>query len=101
MQLRIVFAVSCIVAGVVSVCGPIGFVGIIVPFVVRRWLGYDHRSVLPVSFVVGGNFLLICDTFARALFGATELPVGVCTAIIGGPLFVWSVLRRPQSAEAV
>lgn len=101
VQLRVLLSVSFILGGIVSVCGPIGFVGIVVPFIVRGWLGYDHRAVLPASIVLGGNFLLICDTASRTIFSPAELPVGICTALVGGPVFLWMLLRRPLPSEAV
>lgn len=81
-------------AGVVSLVGPIGFVGLIVPHAVRRLVGYDQRSVLPGSFFLGGILLALCDTVARTLLAPTELPVGIITALIGGPLFIRLLLRK-------
>jgi iron complex transport system permease protein len=75
-------------AAVVSVAGPISFVGLIVPHAVRRLSGYDHRLVLPASFLLGGAVLAVCDTAARTVMFPTEIPVGVVTALIGGPLFI-------------
>ncbi|MBN2327875.1 MAG: iron ABC transporter permease [Candidatus Omnitrophica bacterium] len=80
-------------AAVVSLSGPIGFVGLIVPHAVRQLTGCDHRIVLPASFCLGGSFLVICDTIARTAFAPTELPVGIITALIGGPLFIRLLLR--------
>lgn len=81
-------------AAVVSLTGPIGFVGLIVPHAVRRLSGFDQRIVLPGSFLLGGAFLAICDTAARTLFAPLEMPVGVITAIVGGPLFIKILLGR-------
>jgi iron complex transport system permease protein len=75
-------------AAVVSFVGPIGFVGLIVPHAVRRISGYDQRTVLPCSFLLGGASLALCDAVARSILSPTELPVGIITAIIGGPLFI-------------
>ena len=75
-------------AAAVSVAGPIAFVGLIVPHAVRRLSGYDHRVVLPASFLLGGAVLAVCDTAARTVIFPTEIPVGVLTALIGGPLFI-------------
>lgn len=80
-------------AGVVSLVGPIGFVGLIVPHAVRRLVGFDQRRVLPGSFFLGGVLLALCDTAARTLIAPTELPVGIITALIGGPLFIQLLLR--------
>ena len=74
--------------------GPIGFVGIIVPHLVRLLVGVDHRVVLPASALFGAAFLVVCDLGARTLLAPVELPVGVLTAIIGGPFFLWLLVRK-------
>lgn len=76
-------------AAVVSFVGPIGFIGLIIPHAVRRLSGFDQRTVLPCSFLLGGTALALCDAIARTILSPTELPVGIITAIIGGPLFVY------------
>ena len=81
-------------AAAVSVAGPIGFVGLIVPHAVRRLSGFDQRIVLPASFLLGGAFLAACDAAGRVLFAPREMPVGVFTAIVGGPLFIKILLGR-------
>ena len=78
----------------VSLSGPIAFVGIIVPHLVRLMVGADHRIVLPASALFGAAFLIGCDLVARTILAPIELPVGVVTAIIGGPFFLWLLLRR-------
>lgn len=78
----------------VSVGGPIGFVGIIVPHMVRLLVGADHRLVLPVSACFGAAFLVACDVVARTVLAPMELPVGIITAMIGGPYFLWLLLRH-------
>jgi iron complex transport system permease protein len=91
---QIVFvAASALAAVIVSVTGPIGFVGIIVPHAVRMMFGADHRVVMPCSLLAGGAFLVVCDTTGNALLPPPDVPVGVVTALIGGPFFVW-LLRR-------
>jgi len=72
----------------VSLSGLIGFVGLIIPHGVRLVFGPDHRQLLPVSVIIGASFLVIADTFARTIFGQEQLPVGVITAIAGGPFFL-------------
>ena len=74
----------------------IGFVGMIVPHVVRMLFGPDHRLVLPASALVGGTFLAIADTIARSLLTPSELPVGVITALCGGPFFIYLLMSRRQ-----
>jgi iron complex transport system permease protein len=81
-------------AAVVSLTGPIAFVGLIVPHAVRRLSGVDQRIVLPGSFLLGGAALAVCDTLARTLLAPTELPVGIITALIGGPLFIHLLISR-------
>jgi len=78
----------------VSLGGPVAFVGIIVPHLVRLIVGADHRLVLPASALFGAAFLIICDVVARVAFAPVELPVGIVTAIVGGPFFLWLLFRR-------
>jgi iron complex transport system permease protein len=88
------FSASLATGVVVSLAGPIGFVGIIVPHLVRVLVGADHRIVLPASFLFGGAFMVLCDTLARTIIAPVELPVGVVTATIGGPFFLWLLVVR-------
>jgi iron complex transport system permease protein len=78
----------------VSVGGPIGFVGIIIPHLVRLMVGSDHRVVLPASALFGAAFLIGCDLIARTAIAPIELPVGIITAVIGGPFFLWLLVRN-------
>jgi iron complex transport system permease protein len=78
----------------VSLGGPVPFVGIIVPHMVRLLVGADHRLVLPASALFGASFLIVCDLVARTAFGPVELPVGTVTAILGGPFFLWLLFRH-------
>lgn len=94
LQRATFLAASLLVGAVVSAAGPIGFVGLIVPHLVRLVTGPDHRVVLPVSFLFGSAFLIVCDTVARTLIAPAELPVGVITAMCGGPFFLWILSRR-------
>ncbi len=82
-------ATSLMVGGVVSVCGPIAFVGMMAPHICRLLIGADHRVLAPASLLFGGGFLAICDTLARTVLAPAELPVGVITAFLGGPFFLW------------
>ena len=92
---RIAFASASLATGAaVSVGGPIGFIGIIVPHLVRLLVGADHRIVLPASALFGGAFLIGCDALARTVMAPLELPVGVITALIGGPFFLWLLVRN-------
>ena len=80
-------AVALIVAGAVAVSVVIGWVGLVIPHLVRMWVGPDHRVLLPVSFLVGAAFLVTVDTLARTV-SATEIPLGVLTALVGAPAFL-------------
>ncbi|HML17107.1 MAG TPA: iron ABC transporter permease [Bryobacteraceae bacterium] len=82
---------------VTALTGPIGFVGLIVPHALRLRLGADHRVLLPCSFLAGGAFLCICDTLSRTVLAPTEIPVGVLTALAGGPFFIWMLRSRRRS----
>jgi len=88
---------SLITGTVVATCGPIGFVGLIVPHIVRLFVGPDLRILIPASMLFGASFLIICDTFARTLLAPTEIPVGIITAMLGGPFFVWLLKRKRPS----
>lgn len=96
---RLCFVVcSLLVGAAVAVSGMIGFVGLIVPHVTRLLFGPDHRLLLPASALTGGIFLVVADTVARSLTSASEIPVGVVTALCGGPFFVY-LLRRQGLRE--
>lgn len=92
---RLAFLSASVATGAaVSLAGPIGFVGIVVPHLVRLIVGVDHRVVLPASAFFGAAFLVACDVVARTAIAPVELPVGVITAMIGGPFFLWLLVRR-------
>jgi iron complex transport system permease protein len=85
---------SLITAASVSVCGLIGFVGLIIPHSVRLIFGPDHRLLIPSAALLGASFLIASDTFARTLLAPVELPVGVITAAFGGPFFIYLLRTR-------
>ncbi len=87
---------SLLVAAAVSTSGIIGFVGLVVPHFVRLVAGPDHRFLLPASAVLGGSLLIATDTLARIVIAPSELPVGIITALIGAPMFVYLLKRRKQ-----
>lgn len=93
------FAVSLMIAGVVAVCGPIGFVGIIVPHLCRVLFGVKHQSLYFYTLAIGGVFLVICDTLARTITIGSDLPVGVVTALIGGPFFLVVLVGKQKGAR--
>jgi iron complex transport system permease protein len=88
---------SLITAAAVSISGVIGFVGLIIPHMTRLVIGPDHRILLPTSAIVGAIFLILCDSLARIATGASELPVGVITALTGTPFFIYLLRKRKTS----
>ena len=93
------FATSLMVGGIVSFCGPIGFIGMIVPHISRLLIGPEHKHLTFLCFLTGGLFLCLCDTFSRTVFAPTEIPIGVITGLLGGPFFIWLLLEgrvKPQ-----
>ena len=78
----------------VSVAGLIGFVGLIIPHMVRMVFGADHRILLPVTFLLGGTFLILCDTIAKVVLAPSELPVGVVTSLFGVPVFLYLLKKE-------
>jgi iron complex transport system permease protein len=97
VRLRLVLAATLGTAAVVSVSGLIGFVGIVVPHAVRLLLGSGHRTLLPLSVLLGAAFLVLCDVVARTALAPAEVPIGVVTALVGAPFFL-VVLRRHKGA---
>lgn len=92
---KTVFFCSALLTGaVVSVSGMIGFVGMVIPHAVRMVIGPDHRVLLPASALVGGSYLLAADTLARTLLSPGEIPVGIITALAGGPFFIYLLVNR-------
>ena len=91
---RLAFLSASLATGAaVSLAGPIGFIGIVIPHLVRLLVGSDHRVVLPASACFGAAFLVLCDVAARTAIPPLELPVGVVTAMLGGPFFLWLLIR--------
>jgi len=97
-RLIVVAACALAAASAVAVSGLIGFVGIVVPHVVRRLAGPSYRLVLPLSLLVGAGFLVLADTVARTVVSPAELPIGVVTALVGSPVFVW-ILRSTAAVR--
>jgi iron complex transport system permease protein len=92
---RMAFLSASLATGAaISLAGPIGFIGVVVPHLVRLLVGSDHRVVLPASILFGAAFLVVCDLIARTVMAPIELPVGIVTAMIGGPFFIWLLVRR-------
>ncbi|MGW8257514.1 MAG: FecCD family ABC transporter permease [Thermoguttaceae bacterium] len=93
-RLLLFFAVSLMVGAVVAFCGPIGFVGLMAPHICRLLIGHNHRYLFPATLLLGGTFLVACDTLGRTIMAPAELPVGVITALLGGPFFLWLLFSR-------
>jgi len=92
----ILIAASLVTATAVSFSGIIGFVGLVVPHLVRLWAGVDYRRLLPLSLIGGASLLLFADVIARVVLAPQEIPVGIVTALAGAPFFLW-VLRRSKN----
>jgi iron complex transport system permease protein len=95
-KLIIIVAASLVTAAAVSFAGIIGFVGLIVPHIVRIWWGVDYRRLIPLSIIGGAAVLLFADVLARIVIAPQELPVGIVTALAGAPFFLW-VLHRAKN----
>jgi iron complex transport system permease protein len=98
LQRQIFIASSLMIGAMVSVSGMIGFIGLMIPHVMRLIVGSDHRLLLPASFLAGGIFLCWADTLARVLLAPAELPVGIITAFFGGPFFLFLLYREGRKA---
>ena len=91
---RWTFIVAVALAAVgVAICGPIGFISLVVPHVMRHWVGGRHRHLLPLAAVGGALLLVLADLFARTIAPPMELPAGVITALLGAPCFFWLLIR--------
>ena len=93
-KLAAIVAVAAATGASVAVSGGIGFVGIVVPHLLRLVIGPDHRYLLPASALLGASFLLMADAVSRLVVAPAELPIGIVTAAVGGPFFLWILLRR-------
>ena len=87
------FVTSLCVGAIVALCGPIGFIGMMVPHICRLLIGNDHHWLTPATLLFGGSFLIICDTIARLIIAPAEIPVGVITTLLGGPFFLWLLIK--------
>jgi len=89
---------TLVTAAVVAVSGSIGFIGLVVPHIARLLIGPDHRKLLPLAAVLGGVFLMLSDMLARSLLPPLEIPVGIITALVGGPYFIYLLRRRKSES---
>lgn len=93
VRIILVITTAAITGTAVAFCGAIGFIGLIVPHLIRLWLGPDHRLLLPMSGVVGSILLLGADLVSRTAAAPSEFPIGVTMSLVGGPFFIWLLLR--------
>jgi len=91
---RLISLAALAVGAAVALTGVIGFVGLVVPHIVRLAVGPDHRVLLPASMLLGASLLLVADLLARTLVVPAELPIGILTSCVGGPFFLWLIMRR-------
>lgn len=101
-RFRLLFyaVISFLVATIVALCGIISFVGIVVPYLSRLMVGSHHGRLLPVTVLLGGSFLVFCDTIARTIIMPSQIPVGVITAMLGAPFFIWLLFVRAKGLSA-
>ncbi|MGB0967370.1 MAG: iron chelate uptake ABC transporter family permease subunit, partial [Halocynthiibacter sp.] len=89
-----ILSVAAATGAAVAVSGGIGFIGIVVPHLLRLSIGPDHRYLLPNAALLGAILLLIADMISRVVIAPAELPIGIVTAVLGAPVFLWILLRR-------
>ncbi|WP_018024305.1 FecCD family ABC transporter permease [Corynebacterium ulceribovis] len=99
LRIALLAMVALITAGAVAVSGVIGWVGLVVPHIARLLVGPDHRTLLPLSILIGAGYLALIDTLSRSVASA-ELPVGILTAVVGAPVFIW-LLRVSHKNAAI
>lgn len=87
------FSASLMTGAAVAFCGPVGFVGLMVPHICRKIFGADHRVLFPAVILLGGFFMTVCDGLARTVLAPVEMPAGLITALLGGPFFIWLLMR--------
>lgn len=97
LRLKLFALTSALVGTIVSITGPIGFVGMIVPQICRHFQGSSHKLLIPSNALLGGIFLCCCDLASRTLLAPAEMPVGIVTALLGAPFFLWLIFRSKYS----
>lgn len=98
-KLWLLAATTLLVGGIIAVCGPIGFVGLMVPHIGRRLVSPNHLLLAPSCIFLGGSILTVADTVGRTIIAPAELPVGVLTALIGGPFFLWLLFGKKSAGD--
>jgi iron complex transport system permease protein len=89
-----ILGVAASAGAAVAIAGGIGFIGIVVPHLLRLATGPDHRQLLPNAALLGASLLMLADIFSRTLLAPAELPIGIVTALVGAPVFLWILLQR-------
>ncbi|MDP2920775.1 MAG: iron ABC transporter permease [Candidatus Omnitrophota bacterium] len=97
VKIILLFVATFITSVTVSICGIIGFTGLMMPHIARKITGPDHRLIIPVSALMGAAFLLLCDVFSKTILAPGEIPIGVITSFVGAPFFVY-VLKKSRKA---
>ena len=98
LRMRCIGLVALLTAGAVAFCGIIAFVGLVVPHLIRMLVGPGHRVLLPASALGGALLLILADLIARTAIPYADLPLGMLTALVGGPFFLWLIHRTRRSA---
>lgn len=98
VRLLLIFAAALLTAAAVAAAGIIGFVGLVAPHAIRRLSGESHHRLLPTAALAGAAFLVVADAVARSIPSLGEIPIGIVTALVGGPLFVYLLTKRPGGA---
>ncbi len=99
LQIQSIVFVALLAALAVSACGIIGFIGLVTPHIGRMLIGASHRYLLPLSFFLGGSLLVIADGVARTIIAPAELPIGIVTALLGAPVFIWLLIREGRRLQ--
>lgn len=99
LQRLLLLCSALLVASAVAISGIIGFIGLVVPHLMRMWLGPDHRGLVPGSLLCGAMLLLLADTLARTVAAPAEMPVGLLTSVLGAPWFLWLIFRREKGTH--
>ena len=100
VRLQLFVTTSLLVGTAVAISGAIGFVGLLIPHVVRIFVGADHRRVIPLVAIVGASFLVMVDVVSRIIIAPQELPIGLVTAACGAPFFLWLMRKRSRGGQA-
>ena len=95
LRWQLIIVIAIMIGIIVAFCGMIGFIGFVIPHIVRSLFGANHKFVIPISAFIGAIFLLICDIIARIIVIPEELPIGIITSMIGAPFFIY-ILERKQ-----